>query len=152
GETCKPIGDPLPVDLADPTNPNGTSNGSFISRDNLDVCLIAGGGQVVFDPPIDLANYPPLVLADPITYKTTFKWPHGSNGGSATSSSPRGFSLPTTPPPDGGAAETNDAGVSTAGADAGPQVSHGSYTQVIQPGRDASDVTCPTGESHHFNL
>ena len=69
--------EPSPVDLVDPTNPNGTSNGSFLSRDKLDVCLIAGGGQVVFDPPIDLANYPPSPLADPVTYKTTFNRPKG---------------------------------------------------------------------------
>ena len=29
GDTCKPLGEPSPVDPADPTNPNGTSNPSF---------------------------------------------------------------------------------------------------------------------------
>jgi len=33
-----------------------------------------------------------------------------------------------------------------------PPMPYGSYTQVILPGRDAFDVTCPSGESHHLNL
>jgi hypothetical protein len=154
GETCKPIGDPSPVDLADPMSPNGTSNGSFLSRDKLDVCLIAGGGQVLFDPPIDLASYPPSPLADPITYKITFKRPNGSDCGSATYSSPHGFSF-TINAPDSGSAASGNTGTGVAGAatgDAGTPTPYGSYTQVIQPGRDAFDATCPTGESHRFNL
>jgi len=148
GETCKPIGDPSPVNLVDPTNPNGTSNGSFLGRDKLDVCLIAGGGQVVFDPPIDLANYPPSPLAEPITYKMSFKRPNGSDCGSATYASPHGFSFTINAPPDAGLMATGDAGTS----DAGALTAYGSYTQVIEPGRDAFDATCTTGESHHFNL
>src|SRR5512144_1128603 len=32
----------------------GAPNGAFLKRETLDVCFIASGGQVVFDPPIDL--------------------------------------------------------------------------------------------------
>lgn len=151
GETCKPVGDPSPVDLADTANPNGTSNGSFLSRDKLDVCLNAGGGQVVFEPPIDLANYPPAPLAGPITYKMTFKRPNGSDCGSASYTSPHGFSFTINAPPDGGAPASTDA-TSGGARDAGVPVPYGTFTQTIQPGRDAFDATCPTGESHHFNL
>jgi hypothetical protein len=154
GETCKPLGDPSPVNLADATNPNGNSNGSFLARDKLDVCYIAGGGQVVFDPPIDLTTYPPSALADPITYKITFKRPNGTDCGAASYTSPHGFSFTINAPPDAGATTSADAGTTTvdAGADAGVPTPYGTYTQVIQPGRDAFDATCPSGESHHFNL
>jgi hypothetical protein len=152
GDTCKPSGDPSPVDLADPLNPNGTSNGSFLSREKLDVCLIAGGGQVVFDPPIDLASYPPSPLAEPITYKIAFKRSNGSDCGSATYSSPHGFSFTINAPPDSGSVTSGNASTGGTVSDAGPPTQYGSYTQVIQPGRDAFDATCPTGESHHLNL
>ncbi|WP_437507180.1 hypothetical protein [Sorangium sp. So ce1099] len=33
--------------------------GSFASRDTLDVCFLDRGGQVVFDPPLDIAAFPP---------------------------------------------------------------------------------------------
>ena len=148
GETCKPLGDPSPVNLADPTNPNGSSNGSFLARGMLDVCFIAGGGQVVFDPPIDLASYPPSPLAEPITYKMSFKRANGTDCGSATYTSPHGFSFTIDPPPDTGASVADAGGA----GDAGAPVPYGSYTQIIQPGSDAFDSTCPTGETHHFNL
>jgi len=148
GETCKPIGDPSPVNLADPTNPNGTPNGSFLGREKLDVCIIAGGGQVVFDPPIDLANYPPSPLADPISYKMSFKRANGSDCGSASYTSPHGFSFTINAPPDAGATASGDAGT----GDAGAPMPYGTFTQVIDPGRDAFDATCPSGETHRFNL
>src|SRR5690242_8118830 len=53
GVDCKPYGDPSPLNV-DPTRPNGAPNGAFFKPNLLDVCFIAGGGQVVIDPPIDL--------------------------------------------------------------------------------------------------
>lgn len=36
-----------------------TKIGQFASRDKLDLCVLNEGGQVMFEPPIDLANPPP---------------------------------------------------------------------------------------------
>jgi hypothetical protein len=81
----------------------------------------------------------------------TFKRADGSTCGAATYTSPHGFSFTINPPPgavvDAGASLFIDAG------DAGPTPEpYGTYASVIQPGRDAFDVTCPSGEAHHFNL
>src|SRR4051794_21392102 len=43
---------PTEVNLA--TGDVGTPNGAFLMRPTLDICIISTGGQVVFDPPIDL--------------------------------------------------------------------------------------------------
>lgn len=42
--------------------------GQFLARDKLDLCILTEGGQVVVEPPIDLANPPPDNL-EPITFK-----------------------------------------------------------------------------------
>ena len=149
GETCKPLGAPTPVDVA--TGSNGTQNGAFLGRDKLDVCFVGAGGQVVFDPPLDLSMFPPPLLAPPTTYKVTFKRPNGTTCGNATYSSPHGFTFTIDAPPDGGSSTINDAGGADAG-DAGPSLPYGTYSQVIEAGRDAFDATCPSGETHHFNL
>jgi hypothetical protein len=45
-----------------------TKVGQFVSRDKLDLCILSEGGQVIFEPPLDLANPPPKNL-EPITIK-----------------------------------------------------------------------------------
>ena len=45
-----------------------TQAGQFLTREKLDLCVLTGGGQVLFDPPIDLASPPPDNLA-PIKVK-----------------------------------------------------------------------------------
>jgi hypothetical protein len=37
----------------------GVQTGEFLARDKLDLCVLSQGGQVVFDPAIDLAKPPP---------------------------------------------------------------------------------------------
>ncbi len=140
----------------------GVSNGSFLMRAMLDTCILDEGGSVVFNPPIDLTMFPPSIFADPITYAISIKNADGNECGNMTYTSPHGFAITIDPPPDagttamgtGGGTTTTGTGTGTGGgglgADAGP--ASGSYTQVIAPGRDAFDVTCPTGEAHHFNL
>jgi len=149
GNDCKPGGDPTPAISG---GDNGTRNGKFLARAMLDVCFIDTGGQIVFDPPIDLANFPPSLLADPITYKMTIKSGDGSECGSASYSSPHGFSFTINAPPDGGGFDGGGVLLEGDAGDGGPGVAYGSYTQVIQSGRDAFDVTCPSGETHHLNL
>jgi hypothetical protein len=149
GNDCKPVGDPTPAVSG---GDNGTPNGSFLSRTMLDVCFINGGGQVVFDPPLDLTKFPPSLLENPITYKMTFKNGDGTECGGATYSSPHGFSFTINPPADAGSADGGGLLLDAGSTDGGPGTAYGSYTQVIQPGRDAFDVTCPTGETHHLDL
>jgi hypothetical protein len=132
----------------------GVSNGSFVMREKLDMCILNAGGTVAFDPPIDLTMFPPSIFADPITYTITITNPNGDPCGTMTYTSPHGFSVTINPPPDAGTTAVNDAGpaVFPDGGDAGTGLAFGTYTQTFAPGRDAFDVTCPTGEAHHFNL
>jgi hypothetical protein len=142
----------------------GTPNGTFAMRAMLDTCTLNEGGQVKFNPAIDLTMYPPPLLAPPITYAISLVNPDGNECGNLTYTSPHGFSITIDPPPDAGSTAMGDASVGdgavVALSDAGvfddpdgeSPVTNGTYTQVIAPGRDAFDVTCPTGESHHFNL
>ncbi|MFO0554553.1 MAG: hypothetical protein U0271_39620 [Polyangiaceae bacterium] len=44
-----------------------TVPGSFVSREALDLCILDGGGQVIFDPPISLEAPPPTT--EPIKIK-----------------------------------------------------------------------------------
>jgi hypothetical protein len=155
-DTCKPLGAPTQVNLA--TGDNGVSNGSFLSREALDVCYISGGGTVVFDPPLDLTQFPAPILALPTTYKMTITRPDGVECGNTSYTSPHGFSVTINDPNAGaGGGTTTGAGgglVTTIvdGGDGGPGTPYGTYTQVIPAGGDAFTVTCPSGEAHRFNL
>lgn len=40
------------------SDPVATANAFFQTRDKLDLCVKSAGGQVVFDPPLDLAKFP----------------------------------------------------------------------------------------------
>jgi hypothetical protein len=153
---------PLPVS-AWPTEASqagpGVSNGSFQTRAMLDTCTLYAGGQVTVTPPLDLTMWPPSAYAAPTTYALTFINFDGSTCGSATYTSPHGFSLTINPPPDAGTTlmTTTDAALDTMDGglemdDAGPPITSGTYTQYNPPGRDSFDVTCPSGESHHFTL
>lgn len=47
------------IDIGTKCGSTQTRTGSFLSRDKLDLCVLAEGGQVVFDPPISLETPPP---------------------------------------------------------------------------------------------
>jgi hypothetical protein len=151
---------PTPVDdRAHP--PAGVSNGTFQTRPMLATCVIDSGGSVTFDPPINLAGYPPSLQSTPVTYTMTLADAFGVPCGTAAYTSPHGFSISIAAPAGagggGGAGGASglvlpDAG--HGGSDGGFHATptFGTYTQTIAPGRDAFDVTCPSGENHHFNL
>jgi hypothetical protein len=161
---CRPVGSLSKPTQAnqDPANPAGQENGSFATRAMLDTCTLDQGGQVKLDPPLDLTMWPPDPLADAITYKITLSSPDGNVCGMATYTSPHGFTITINPPPgadagtDGGA----DAAPNTMTTDLTDQdaaigatrMPYGTFSSVIPPGRDAFDVTCPNGDTHHFNL
>jgi hypothetical protein len=153
--TTYPAGSTPPTE-ASPGAP-GITNGSFVMRAMLDMCIIDTGGSVTFSPAIDLTMFPPSIFADPITYTITFVNADSTTCGVATYTSPHGFSIAIDAPPDAGTtAVTPDASADAAAppvsSDAGTPMPYGTFTQVIAPGRDAFNVTCPSGESHYFNL
>ena len=136
----------------------GTANGSFLTRAMLDTCIIDQGGQVMLAPPLDLTMWPPSPYATPITYTMTFQAADGNTCGTATYTSPHGFSITINPLPDGGVGtarrrnhhRNHDHGHGRRRPR--PPHPYGTFTEVIAPGRDAFDVTCPSGETHHFDL
>ncbi len=154
----------------------GTPNGSFLSRTMLDTCILSQGGTVKVDPPIDPTMWPPGELATPVTYTFTLATADGNTCGTATYTSPHGFSIAIngtggSPSGAGGAGGSASASSSsgapinvdkivacTAGlpadteADGGAHIFSGTYSEVIAPGADLFNVTCPNGESHVFNL
>jgi hypothetical protein len=149
---------PTPVDdRAHP--PAGISNGAFLSRSMLGTCIVDSGGSVTFNPPIDLAAYPPSLTSSPVTYTIMLADPFGVTCATASYTSPHGFSISIAPPASAGSGSASGAGgglvlSDVGGTDGGFQATpaFGTYTQTIAPGRDAFDVTCPSGETHHFNL
>jgi hypothetical protein len=145
---------PQPTDADDKMHPpGGTQNGAFPTGQVLTTCIIDSGGSVTFDPPINLAAYPPSLTSTPVTYTITLADPFGVACGKATYTSPHGFSISIAAPAGaggGGSTSAGGDGASDGGFQAVP--AFGTYTQTIAPGRDAFDVTCPSGETHHFNL
>lgn len=150
---CKPGGSPTEANQGG--KPAGTPNGSFSARDKLDTCILDQGGSIALDPPLDLTMWPPDPLADPVTYTVKFVAPDGNPCGQATYTSPHGFTFTVNAPPDAGStvgaggSATTTTGSTTSSTASYP---YGTFSSVIAPGRDAFDVTCPSGESHHFNL
>lgn len=111
---CATAGEPT---LPDDVNLTGNSNGSFLSREALDVCFISQGGSVVFDPPIDLATFGKIIDINtpPVPTKMVIKDAMGNECGSASYTSSYSFSLTINPPPDTGVPATpTDAGTDAA--------------------------------------
>jgi hypothetical protein len=120
-------------------------------------CIFNTGGQVTFNPPLDLSMWPPNLSDPPVTYEFTFQTPDANTCGTATYTSPHGFSIAINPLPDGGVISgtggTATTTTATGTGDGGRvPMPYGTFTSVIAPGSDAFDVTCPSGESHHFNI
>jgi hypothetical protein len=116
------------------------ARGSFKTRDALDTCILNvqngaeyEGGQVVFEPALDLAALPPE------TQSFTFIKNDGTTCGTARFASKYDFSIAITgdPVPEGGTSED--------------LVEGGSYDQTGLEGRDVLDVTCPSGSEYYFD-
>ena len=159
----------------------GNANGTFQNRAMLDTCVLYAGGSVTVDPPIDPSMWPPGLLDTPVTYTFTFTASDGNQCGTAMYTSAHGFSI-TVNGAGGSGSSSGAGGGGTGGgmsatdagpsinphinpdnnmacpsglidwSDAGTPVFTGTYSQVIAPGSDVYNVTCPTGESHTFNL
>jgi hypothetical protein len=122
--------------------------GYFLKRDRLDICVFKDGGQVIFDPPLDVAKFPVetagfAILDDQATLCGA--WAMGLDGAFAASVA----SVPSVP--DGGTCE-KDGGTSDGGvAPPGSEICGGAFSARPVTARELVDTQCPSGESHHFN-
>ena len=117
--------------------------------------------SVTFNPPINLAAYPPPLMSTPVTYTITFLDAFGVTVRHATYTSPHGFSITIARPrpaqAGGGGARAERRRLRVRqrrGSDGAFEATpaFGTYTQTIAPGLDEFNVTCPSGETHLFNL
>src|SRR5580700_2483133 len=143
---------PTQVDVAKHTD--GTPNGAFQTTGMLGTCVISTGGSVVFNPPINLAAYPPSLESTPVTYQMAIMDASSNLCGTLSYTSPHGFAITINPQAgtrgSGGGSSGNGGGFvfQDAGSDGAFEATpaFGTYTQTIAPGLDAFDVTCPSGE------
>ena len=118
--------------------------GSFLARDKLDVCILSAGGQVLFDPPLNVAQFPVL--------KGAFKFVK-ADGNICGSASFSGSTLSTLYFMSLAVETTVVDGGTDAGTDGGDPVVGGTFS-VLSPeedGRETFDTVCPSGETHHFD-
>ncbi|KYF61002.1 hypothetical protein [Sorangium cellulosum] len=134
------------VDTSDQCWPSNESSpsGTFASRETLDVCFLDGGGQIVFDPPLDITAFPPTSVA----FKRLDA--QATECGSVTLSGEFSYSVTVQVPC---TAEDVDAGAKEcADADTDSTSKIGRTIALATPeGRDTLDVSCADGTSHHFN-
>jgi hypothetical protein len=135
--------------------------GSFGSRAALDICVLSSGGQVVFDPPIDLTKKFPTGALQSVKLMTQT----GTECGSVAYTSQYSFVFTVNPLP-GADAGTDGGGTGGQGGAeeaAEPHWKSGTIASSALPGRDTVDVSCSApdvvsatqvagAESHHFNL
>lgn len=114
--------------------------GGFKTRDALDVCILSvqngaeyEGGQVVFEPALDLAALPPA------TQSFKFIKNDGTTCGTARFVEKYDFAVNITPDPVPEEGTNQDL------------VEGGEYDQTGLEGRDVMDVTCPSGSEYYFD-
>jgi len=114
------------------SDPSESTKGSFATRDKLDICSKSGGGQVVFDPPLDLAAFPLKTVVFKLLDGQAL--PCGSGSFSDTHS----YSITIE------AAESSDPN---------DPVTGGTFAITATPGTQATyQVGCPGSvETHNFN-
>ena len=125
------------------SDPVADASGFFADRADLSICVINAGGQIIFDPPLDVATFPVTSVAYTVLDKKAAECGKGSASGGRT------YSITIN------AVDVNDAGATTA-ADGGPlsdSIVGGTYSSAVSDGGAVSfDVSCPGGqETHHFN-
>lgn len=119
------------------------ASGFFADRADLSICVLNAGGQVIFDPPLDVTMFPVTSVAFTELDKKAAECGKGSASGGRT------YSITINP------VDVNDAGATTE-ADGGPladSIVGGTFSSATSDGGAVSfDVSCPGGqESHHFN-
>jgi hypothetical protein len=108
--------------------------GAFLSREALDLCVLAEGGQVLFEPPIELDKLPPETVG--------FKFINidGTECGSALFNAKFDFSLTVKgdTPPDSGPVPDD-------------LVTGGTFSMLGGASSETLNVTCPTGTELTFS-
>jgi hypothetical protein len=121
--------------------------GFFLARDKLDICVLGQGGQIVFDPPLDLAQFP-LTTA---SFKLMDEQGNVCGAASFARDGAMSITVESVPPvKEGGRCET-DGGTSDAGPAPGSQLCGGTFSVKPVTERELVDTSCPGGETHHFN-
>jgi hypothetical protein len=110
--------------------------GGFLSRDKLDICVLSQGGQVIFDPPVDVASFPLQTAAFKLINADGTSCGAASYGGSEYLFSVKIEPNPLEPAPD---------------ADPETTVSGGTFSVTAVEGNDIFDATCPAGDAHRFD-
>jgi hypothetical protein len=112
--------------------------GQFLTRDNLSLCILDQGGQILIDPPIDLNNPPPS-NTDPFTF--TFVNADATKCGTLTFSAEYDFSITINgdPPP----ADGSDPPASA--------VAGGTFSMTGGKDTDILATSCPDGSTFTFD-
>ena len=136
---------------------NSAKAGYFYTRDKLDVCVLETGGQVVFDPPLEIAQFPVTTAS----FAFLDDQANVCGGAAIAPDGAMAISISSVPPvPDGGACEKVDGGAGGAGgaggggaggAPPGSVLCGGTFSAKPVTERELFDTTCPSGETHHFN-
>ena len=119
----------------------GSATGNFATRDKLDICAKTAGGQVVFDPPLDLAMFPLMSASFKLLDEQALSCGSASFTRTASSATVTGtFSYSMTIEP----AESSDP--------ADP-ITGGTFSiAVAGDAKNTYDVVCPGEvEKYHFN-
>jgi len=126
------------IDIGARCGDSQLKSGQFLTRDNLSLCILDQGGQILIDPPIDL-NSPPPFNPDPLTF--TFINPDATKCGSLEFNAEYDFSLTITPdpPPDDGSPPPES------------DVAGGVFSMTGGKDTDSLATTCPSGASYNFD-
>jgi hypothetical protein len=123
------------------SDPVTDATGAFYDRTDLTTCVRNEGGQIIFDPPLDLSANP----MPPFSFIMLDE--RAAQCGSGSYAGPQTFSITIHP------VDTTDAGAAT-GPDGGAlpdNIVGGTFTSIKGEG-DSFDLTCPGGqETHHFS-
>jgi hypothetical protein len=123
-------------------DPLASADGFFQAREELEICIKNEGGQVVFDPPLDVAAFPLTSVAFQLLDERANVCGVGTFGGPFT------YGIAISP------VDAEDAGAATApdGGPLGDDITGGAFTSEQPAGRDVLNIGCPGGaESHNFN-
>lgn len=116
--------------LATDSEPAESTTGFFQDRTDLSICIVTGGGQIIFDPPLDVTTFPPTSIAFKMLDDKALACGEGSY------ESAQSFSV-----------KIEQATLSDA-----DDVLGGTFSISQAEDRQRFDVACPGGqENHNFN-
>ncbi|MBI4705348.1 MAG: hypothetical protein HY744_29940 [Deltaproteobacteria bacterium] len=130
------------------SDPVASATGYFATREALDICIKNEGGQVIFDPPLDVTAFPPTAVAFKLLDETAQPCGSGSFATTSAETASQSFSIGIDP------IDANDAGAATA-PDGGPLGDHvvgGTFASALLHDRQRFEISCAGGqETHNFN-